>query len=216
MTAITEPAADSKSAAVAVDTEPAPGSAASEPVAVEPAAAAAESEKSTASDARRALMLLEQGQDLFNAGRQSEAAEKFRQAQTLDPVNRDIASWLSRTEQGASQASQQQAAHDAAVAAFESGDFETALRRFYRLQEADASGPYSRYIVHSWYNWGLEFLAAGNLREASKKMDEVLSIQPEDADALAIQNLVSDYVRRAKDRAFYTHIESLRYRTLDS
>ena len=47
-------------------------------------------------------------------------------------------------------------------------------------------------------------------------MDEVLSIKAEDADASAIKKLVSDYANRAKDRAFFSQIEALRYRPLDS
>ncbi len=191
-----------------MNANPAPGV---ESAATSPAQpAAVEQEKP-----RQALLLLEQGQDAFQAGRLEEAAASFREAQKLDPVNRDIQIWMERTTSASQQVMRQDAALAAAVTAFEAKDYATALRRFYRLQEGGASGDFNRFIANSWYNWGLELLAAGNLREASLKMDEVLAVDPADTDAQAIQALVNDYARRAKDRAFYTQLEALRYRQLD-
>jgi hypothetical protein len=123
---------------------------------------------------------------------------------------------MGRAEQETQALSREKVQQNAAVAAFQSKEFEIALRKFYRLEETEPSGPYGGYIINSWYNWGLQFLAAGNLREAGNKMDEVLSIKADDADALAIKKLVSDYANRAKDRAFFAQIEALRYRPLDS
>jgi tetratricopeptide (TPR) repeat protein len=168
------------------------------------------------SDPRRALVLLEKGQDHFKAGRIPEAKAALAQALKLDPMNAEIAALMGRAEQETQALSREKVQHNAAVAAFKSKEFELALRKFYRLEETEPSGPYGGYIINSWYNWGLQFLAAGNLREAGNKMDEVLSIKADDADALAIKKLVSDYANRAKDRSFFAQIEALRYRPLDS
>jgi tetratricopeptide (TPR) repeat protein len=168
------------------------------------------------SNPRRALVLLEQGQDLFNAGRIPEAAAALAQAQKLDPMNKEIATWIGRAEQQGQAQSQANTEHDSAVAAFKAKEFEVALRKFYRLEDAKPDGPYGGYIANTWYNWGLQFLAAGNLREANNKMDEVLSLKSQDTDAHAIKKLVNDYGNRAKDRAFFSQIEALRYRPLDS
>ena len=107
-----------------------------------------------------------------------------------------------------------EAQRSTAVEAFQSKDFETALRKFYRLQQEEPDGPYTRYIANSWYNWGLQFLAAGNLRETDRKMDEVLTVQPDDQEALSVKKLVAEYENRAKDRLFYIRVEALRYRPL--
>jgi tetratricopeptide (TPR) repeat protein len=168
------------------------------------------------SDARRALVLLEQGQDLYKAGRIPEASAVLAQAKALDPMNSEIAAWIGRSEQVTQAKSKGNAEHSSAVAAFNAKEFETALRKFYRLEEQDPGGPYGRYIENSWYNWGLQFLAAGNLREAGNKMNEVLTIRENDPDAQAIKKLVEDYARKAKDRTFYTQIEALHYRPLDA
>ena len=169
-----------------------------------------------ASDTRRALVLLEQGQDLYKAGRIPEASAVLAQAKALDPMNSEIAAWIGRTEQVTQAKSKENTEYSSAVAAFNAKEFETALRKFYRLEEQDPGGPYGRYIENSWYNWGLQFLAAGNLREAGNKMNEVLTIRENDPDAQAIKKLVEDYARKAKDRTFYTQIEALHYRPLDA
>lgn len=166
-------------------------------------------------DARQALMLLEQGQDLFNASRPTAALEVFRRAQVLDPANGVISSWVTRTGTHLQQQGKREAEYEAAVAAFENKEFETALRGFYRMEGKGGDRPYERYIVNSWYNWGLQLLAAGNLREAARKMDEVLTLQPSDDQAGAIKKLVTAYGQKAKDREFYRQIEALHYRMLD-
>lgn len=182
-----------------------------------PAQAAAPATGNTGtSDPRQALVLLEKGQDLYKAGRIPEATAALAQAQKLDPMNAEITAWMSRAQQETRALSAEKAEHNSAVAAFQAKEFEIALRKFYRLEDTEPDGPYGAYIVNSWYNWGLQFLAAGNLREASNKMDEVLSIKADDADASAIKKLVSEYGNRAKDRAFFAQIEALRYRPLDS
>ena len=171
---------------------------------------------SSVNDARQALILLEQGQDLFNASRPTAALEVFRRAQALDPVNGEISSWVTRTGTHLQQQGEQEADHEAAVAAFERKDFEVALRGFYRMEDKGGDQTYQRYIANSWYNWGLQLLAAGNLREAAKKMDEVLTLQPDDDQAGAIKKLVTSYSKKAKDRKFFQQIEALHYRLLDS
>jgi len=167
-------------------------------------------------DPQAALILFEQGQDLYGAGEYAQAARTFKEALALDPVNPDIADWQSRAEGQVRERRRVEAQRSTAVEAFQSKDFETALRKFYRLQQEEPDGPYTRYIANSWYNWGLQFLAAGNLREADLKMNEVLTVEPDDQKALAIKKLVTEYQNRAKDRLFYIRIEALRYRPLDS
>jgi tetratricopeptide (TPR) repeat protein len=188
----------------------------------EPAARAAAPAKGSQSatrqprDPQAALVLFEEGQDLYGAGEYAQADRTFKEALALDPVNPDIADWQSKAEDQVRERRRVEAQRSTAVEAFESKDFETALRKFYRLQQEEPDGPYMRYIANSWYNWGLQFLAAGNLREADLKMNEVLTVQPDDQEALAIKKLVNEYQNRAKDRLFYIRIEALRYRPLDA
>jgi hypothetical protein len=167
-------------------------------------------------DPQAALVLFEEGQDLFASGEYARAAETFKKALSLDPVNPDIAGWQAKAEDQVRERRRVEAQRSTAVEAFESKDFETALRKFYRLQQEEPDGPYARYIANSWYNWGLQFLAAGNLREADRKMDEVLAVRPDDQEAMSIKELVAEYQNRAKDRLFYIRIEALRYRPLDA
>ena len=166
-------------------------------------------------DPRAALELFEKGQDYFEAGRFHEAGEMFKQAVVLDPVNPEIVAWQSKTAARLEEERQQEADHTVAVEAFRNRDFETALRKFYRLEQKNPGGPYETYIVTAWYNWGLQLLAAGNLREADRKMDEVLTLRPNDENARGVKILIADYVSRAKDRIFYARIEALRYRVIE-
>lgn len=165
-------------------------------------------------DPAAALELLEQGEDLFGEGRFQEAAELFGKAAVLDPVNPDIAAWQGKA--GAQLEIQRKATmeRDSALRALRTKDFETALRKLYRLQQKEGVATYEAHIATGWYNWGLQLLAAGNLAEADRKMDEVLAIQPQDEQALAVKELIADYIDRAKDRLFYTRIEGLHYRAI--
>jgi tetratricopeptide (TPR) repeat protein len=167
-------------------------------------------------DPQAALALFEKGQDQFETGQFEKAAETFRQALALDPVNPDIAVWQAKADDQLRATRRLRAEQDTAAEAFASKDFETALRKFYRLEEKDPDGPYQTYIANSWYNWGLQFLAAGNLQEADRKMDEVLGIRPDDQEAAAIKELIAEYSNRPKDRIFFLRIEALRYRPLDA
>jgi tetratricopeptide (TPR) repeat protein len=205
---------------VAPEAAPAPAPEAADPgpsaapAETRPAQATEERTAAPRTDPKTALTLLEKGRDLMEAGDFAAAEEVFAEALGLDPVNAEIATWHGRATTKAEEARKRNDERDAALAAFERRDFENALRRFYRLQEQEPGGAYERYIAIAWYNWGLEFLAAGNLREADVKMNEVLTLNADDADAKGIKELVAEYANRAKDRAFYTRIQALRYRSL--
>ncbi len=204
--------------APAVPQEEASAPAASAPAAPSPAPRPAQPSPRAAApkpDPKAALSLFESGQDLYEAGRFEESAAAFRQAVLLDPVNPDIASWQAKVERRLQERQRMEAENASAVAAFQEKDFETALRKFYRLQEKTPAGSYDRAITNSWYNWGLQLLAAGNLREADRKMDEVLSMGA-DQEATAVKKLIEEYRNRAKDRIFYLRVEALRYRPLDA
>ncbi|MFQ5718216.1 MAG: tetratricopeptide repeat protein [Acidobacteriota bacterium] len=166
-------------------------------------------------DPTRALALFETGQDQFEAGQIDEAIASFEKAIQLDPMNAEIGAWMTKSIEAKESRDQLSTERAEAFAAFKNKNFAEALRKFYRLQENDPEGAYDRYITGSWFNWGLKLLAGGNLREASVKMDEVLGIDPDDADALKVKELIASYLTRPKDRVFFLRVEALRFRPLE-
>ena len=94
-------------------------------------------------------------------------------------------------------------------------DYESALRKFYRLPRDRNLGNLDLFIRNAWYNWGVISLKAGNCPDAFQRMQEALSVDPSDSDALKQQEVADHYKDRPKDRAFYAYVDRLSLRTLD-
>ena len=122
---------------------------------------------------------------------------------------------MERTEARLEERRRDGAEHELATQAFRDKEFDGALRRFYRLQEQNPDGPYARYIANAWYNWGLQLLAAGNLKEAINRFEEGLAVRADDDEAQAVRDLAASYLDRAKDPGYYQRLEALRYRALE-
>ena len=76
-------------------------------------------------------------------------------------------------------------------------------------------GDIDRYIRNAWYNWAVVLLKAGNSRDALVKLSEDLAIDPDDAQALKLQDVAERYTNRAKDRTYYAFTDSLTLRNFD-
>jgi hypothetical protein len=51
--------------------------------------------------------------------------------------------------------------------------------------------------------------------DARQKLQEVLSVDADDAEAAKMMELATTYSSRPKDRAFYSFVDSLRFRPFD-
>jgi tetratricopeptide (TPR) repeat protein len=94
-------------------------------------------------------------------------------------------------------------------------DYESALRKFYRLPRDRNLGEIELFIRNAWYNWAVVSMKGGNCPEALQRLGEVLTLDPDDEDALKQKEVAEHYRDRPKDRVFYAYTDRLTYRTLN-
>jgi tetratricopeptide (TPR) repeat protein len=153
-----------------------------------------------------------EGRQLSAQGRWREARARLSAALALDPANFDVKDLLDKAQAKIDEDQQLQDEFDSAKKAFADKDYETALRKFYRLPRDKGLGDVERFIRNSWFNWAVVGMKAGNATDALQKLKELLDVDPADAEALKIQEVAEHYVTRAKDRVFYAFVDGLRLR----
>jgi hypothetical protein len=94
-------------------------------------------------------------------------------------------------------------------------DYESALRKFYRLPRDRNLGDLDLFLRNAWYNWAVVAMKGGNCVEALQRLKEALTLDSDDQDALKQQEVAEHYKDRPKDRVFYAFTDRLTYRTLD-
>jgi hypothetical protein len=94
-------------------------------------------------------------------------------------------------------------------------DYESALRKFYRLPRDRNLGDMDLFMRNAWYNWAVLSMKGGNCPEALRRLDEVLTLDPRDTEAIKQKEVAEHYRDRAKDRVFYAYTDRLTYRTLN-
>ncbi len=99
--------------------------------------------------------------------------------------------------------------------AFETGEYESALRMFYRLPEGtvDASR-LGLCKAAGWYNLGLIALRAADCGQAVSHFAEAAALLPADPEVRRARTLAAACQSRRKDRAYYDIVESLPFRDL--
>jgi tetratricopeptide (TPR) repeat protein len=206
----------------AVATKPAP---VEEPVQQEPAGPdAGEAPGPTPtlvlSDEEAAVMAqktVTEGEGLYQAGDYAAALQKFRAALDLDPGNMDAKDW----ETTAAAEVQRRETFEREIAtvrtAFADFDYESALKKLYRTDAPTEDGEVmvKRWIVTSWYNWGVLRLQGARLAEAAEKFQEVLDLDPSDEEAANHLEVVGRYDGRATDATFKNYADRVQLRALD-
>ena len=71
-------------------------------------------------------------------------------------------------------------------------------------------------MANTWYSWAVVLLKAGNCRDALQKLSEVLVMDPDDSEALKLQEVAERYQNRAKDKVFYAFADALKTRAMDA
>ena len=94
-------------------------------------------------------------------------------------------------------------------------DYESALRKFYRLPKDRNLGEVDLFIRNAWFNWAVVSLKGGNCVEALKRLDEDLTLHPDDQEAAKLREVAEHYRDRPKDKVFYAYVDRLTYRTLN-
>ena len=77
-----------------------------------------------------------------------------------------------------------------AVKLYNEGEYETAVPVLWRIFQADRANQDARsYLFRSYYNQGVAQLQNGLYPKAVESFDEVLTIEPDDVDAIAPQEI---------------------------
>jgi len=159
---------------------------------------------------------------LFAAGRAQiqhnayeAAAATFSKILDLDPANIEAKEQL---DQAASKVQEQRKLEEDLQAAkqfFVEKDYESALRKFYRLPKDRNLGEVDLFIRNAWFNWAVVSMKGGNCIEALQRLDEDLNLHPDDEEAVKLREVADHYRDRPKDKVFYAYVDRLTYRTLN-
>ncbi|HKB08635.1 MAG TPA: hypothetical protein VKF61_10180 [Candidatus Polarisedimenticolia bacterium] len=155
------------------------------------------------------------GRRLLGMGKWREARAQFNAVLALDPVNMEVKEMADKAQAKIDEDQALQNEFDSTKSAFTDKDYENALRLLYRLPRDKGLGNIDLYTRNAWYNWAVVLLKAGNSRDALVKLSEDLAIDPDDAQALKLQDVAERYTNRAKDRTYYAFTDSLTLRNFD-
>jgi len=158
----------------------------------------------------------------LSAGRAFLAQEKWQDARrelaaalALDPVNFECKEMLQKAQAKVDQDTKVNQEFDEARALFQDKDYQGALWKLYRLPKDPRYGNLDVPIANSWYNWAVVALKGGDATTAIQKLNEVLQVNADDAGARKMMDVASQYQARAKDKGFYSFVDTLRFRSFD-
>jgi tetratricopeptide (TPR) repeat protein len=170
----------------------------------------------SADEARREITQYSQEGRAFMAhGKYQEAVKSFSKVLDLDPANMEAKDQM---DQAASKVQEQKRLEEDLQTAkefFVEKDYESALRKFYRLPKDRNLGEVDLFIRNAWYNWAVVSMKGGNCVEALQRIQEVLTLDPNDQEAIKQQEVADHYKDRPKDRVFYAFTDRLTFRTLN-
>jgi len=157
----------------------------------------------------------DEGRSFLERGRYQEAVKSFSRILDIDPANLEAKQQL---DEAVSKVLEQKRLEDDLQTAkefFVEKDYESALRKFYRLPRDRNLGDLDLFIRNAWYDWAVVSMKGGNCTEALKRLQEALTVDPNDTEAAKQQEVAERYKDRPKDRVFYAYVDRLTYRTLD-
>jgi tetratricopeptide (TPR) repeat protein len=164
---------------------------------------------------RRVATYTVEGKRLMEQNRWREARAKLAAALALDPVNFDIKGLLDEAATKVDEERKLQDEFDSSRRLFEDKDYQNALWKLYRLPRDKGLGDIDRYIRNAWFNWAVISMKGGDATDALQKLSEALAVDPDDAEALKLQEVGERYSSRAKDRIYYTFTDTLKLRAFD-
>jgi tetratricopeptide (TPR) repeat protein len=156
-----------------------------------------------------------EGRSSMQRGKYQEAVTSYSKILELDPANLEAKAEM---DEAASKVLEQKRLEEDLQTAkefFVEKDYESALRKFYRLPRDRNLGEMDLFIRNAWYNWAVVSLKGGNCVEALQRLQEALAVDPNDPDAAKQQEVAGHYKDRPKDRVFYAYTDRLTYRTLN-
>jgi tetratricopeptide (TPR) repeat protein len=164
---------------------------------------------------RRLAYYSSDGRRLMSQGKLREARAKFNAALALDPANFELKELMDQVQAKLDEEQRLMDDFHSARQFYNDRDYENALRKLYRLPRDKGLGDIDLFIRNAWYNWAVIAAKGGNATDTLKKLDELLQIDPDDAEALKLQEVAEHYLSRAKDRVYYAFTEKLRLRAFE-
>jgi tetratricopeptide (TPR) repeat protein len=164
---------------------------------------------------REAARHLAEGKRLMSRGEWEPARGEFAAVLALDPMSLESKELLDQMQSKVDQDGRVRKDLDEARRAFEDKDYQGALWKLYRLPADPRLGNNELRIRNAWFNWAIVGLKGGDAVDAKQKLTEVLQADPDDAAAKKLMEVAERYAARAKDRYFYSVVDTLRFRTFD-
>ena len=163
---------------------------------------------------RKIAVFTADGRRLMGLGKWREARAKLNAVLALDPANIEVKELVDQAQSRIDDEQKLQDEFDSVKSLMIEKDYENALRKLYRLPRDKGLGDIDLYIRNAWYNWAITLMKAGNSRDALQKLSECLTLDPDDAQALKLQEVAEKYTARAKDRVYYAFADALVLREL--
>ena len=163
---------------------------------------------------RKIAVYTADGRRMIGLGKWREARAKLTAVLALDPANIEVKELVDRAQAKIDDEQKLQDEFDSARNLMVEKDYENALRKLYRLPRDRGLGDIDLYIRNAWYNWAVTLMKAGNSRDALQKLSESLTVDPDDTQALKLQEVAEKYATRAKDRVYYAFADALVLRDL--
>jgi hypothetical protein len=164
---------------------------------------------------RRVTTYMADGRRLMQTGKWREARAKLGAVLVLDPANLEAKELLDTAQEKIDAEQKILDEFESTRRLFNEKDYENALRKLYRLPRDKGLGDIELYIKNTWYSWAVMLLKAGNCRDALAKLSEVLLMDPDDAEAIKLQEVAERYQNRAKDKVFYAFADALHSRPME-
>jgi tetratricopeptide (TPR) repeat protein len=155
------------------------------------------------------------GKAALAAGQWVQARDAFAAVMALDPVDFESKQLLDQVQVKVDEEKKVHGGYDEARRLFDDRDYQGALWKLYRLPQDGRLGNLDIPVRNSWFNWAVVALKGGDAMDARQKLQEVLSVDADDAEAAKMMELATTYSSRPKDRAFYSFVDSLRFRPFD-
>lgn len=154
------------------------------------------------------------GRRLVGERKWREARAKLTAVLALDPANIEVKELLDQAQSKIDEDQKLQDEFDSVKTLMAEKDYENTLRKLYRLPRDKGLGDIDLYIRNAWFNWAVTLMKAGNSRDSLQKLSECLTVDPDDAQALKLQEVAEKYTSRAKDRVYYAFADGLVLRDL--
>ena len=162
--------------------------------------------------AKAVVAAVAKGHAEMEAGDFSGAVLAFNAALSLDPSNAEARTGLHDAGEKYRAQQAEKTALDGIRLAFRDGEYTSGLRMAYRLPPTVPAQHVEAIKVAGWYDLAIVALRAGDCKEASGHLDELLALSPHDEDAQRLKEFAKLYAEAPKDRKFLDMVEALKFR----